>query len=146
MTCLHSFIENIATLLSKILYLHFQSGFYIFIKEWNITFVVLIPKKQNASQFNNFRPISLTHTSYKFISKILANRIKPHLGKMISPTNQVAFLEGKWINENIVLARQVIHIMNQCRQKKGWFGIKIDFLATEIQQLIRDMLVQVSLN
>lgn len=52
--------------------------------------------------------------------------MKPFLDKIISP-NQTAFLKGKWINENVVLAQEVLHTMNKTKSNKGWLGIKIDF-------------------
>jgi hypothetical protein len=46
----------------------------------NTTFVVLIPKKVGPSDVKDFRPISLTGSIYKIISKVLANRLKEVLG------------------------------------------------------------------
>ena len=49
--------------------------FYIhesFERSINTTFVVLIPKKVGASDVKDFRPISLTDSMYKIISKVLA--------------------------------------------------------------------------
>ena len=43
----------------------------------NSTFLALIPKEVNLGSFERFRPISLCNASYKFLSKILANIIKP---------------------------------------------------------------------
>ena len=51
----------------------------------NSTFLALIPKEANPSSFDRFRPISLCNASYKIFSNLLANRIKPLLGKLISP-------------------------------------------------------------
>jgi hypothetical protein len=49
----------------------------------NSTFLALIPKETNPASFDRFRPISLCNASYKIIAKLLANRIKPLLGKLI---------------------------------------------------------------
>lgn len=81
---------------------------------------------KHANQFDDFRPISLANTSYKVMQKVIANRMKPFLDKIISP-NQTAFLKGKWIDENVVLAQEVLHTMNKTKSNKGWLGIKIDF-------------------
>ena len=51
----------------------------------NSTFLALIPKEVNPSSFNSFLPISLCNTSYKILAKLLANKLKPLLGKLISP-------------------------------------------------------------
>jgi hypothetical protein len=59
----------------------------------NSTFLALIPKEVNPSSFEQFRPISLCNTSYKILSKLLENRIKPMLEKLISPC-KVVFSRG----------------------------------------------------
>jgi hypothetical protein len=66
----------------------FRGGFLL--KEINHTNLALIPKSDNPSRANQFRPISLANFNYKIISKILANRLKPLLQHIISP-NQSAF-------------------------------------------------------
>jgi hypothetical protein len=49
----------------------------------NSTFLALIPKESNPSNFSRFRPISLCNSTYKILTKIIANKLKPLLGKMI---------------------------------------------------------------
>lgn len=39
-------------------------------------FICLIPKKVDSSKVKDFRPISLTTSTYKIISKVLAERYK----------------------------------------------------------------------
>ena len=48
--------------------------------------IVLIPKSKNPTSLNHFHPISVCNVSCKVISKILANRLKPMLSKLICPT------------------------------------------------------------
>ena len=52
-------------------------------QEFNSTFIVLIPKKNGACNFNQFHPISLCNVVYKAISKILVDRLRPLLEKMV---------------------------------------------------------------
>jgi hypothetical protein len=62
----------------------------------NSTFLALIPKDSNLTSFNRFRLISLCNVSYKIFSKILANKLKPLLPLLISPS-QGGFVEKcKW--------------------------------------------------
>ena len=51
----------------------------------NSTFLALIPKEINLDTFDRFRPISLCNASYKILAKLLAIRLKPLLGNLISP-------------------------------------------------------------
>jgi len=51
----------------------------------NSTFLALIPKEVSPGTFDGFKPISLCNASYKILAKLLANRLKPLLGKLISP-------------------------------------------------------------
>lgn len=45
------------------------------LKELNNIHITLIPKKY-PEKINDYRPISLCNVSYKFISKVLANRLR----------------------------------------------------------------------
>ena len=47
-----------------------------FEKSLNATFIALIPKKNGASNVQDFRPISLVESVYKILAKVLANRLK----------------------------------------------------------------------
>jgi hypothetical protein len=59
--------------------------------------VSLTPKKAGAVDFKDFRPISLIGGMYKIISKVLANRLKSELGKVVSHF-QTAFIKGRWFH------------------------------------------------
>lgn len=84
----------------------FHSGYLL--KQLNHTFIALIPKTANPASVSQFRPISLCNVSYKIISKLLANRLKQVLSKLISPT-QTAFVPGRVIQEKSVVASELIH-------------------------------------
>ncbi|CAA7043519.1 unnamed protein product [Microthlaspi erraticum] len=71
------------------------------------TAITLIPKMPEASKLGDYRPISCCNLLYKIISKIIANRMKPILLDCISP-NQAAFLKGRSLGENVLLASELI--------------------------------------
>ena len=101
----------------------FRGGFLL--KEFNHTNIALIPKKDNPNLVHHFRPISLTNFNYKNISKILSNRFKPVLHKIISPT-QSAFLKGRSIYDNTIIAHEVFHSMKQKKGNGGSMALKLD--------------------
>jgi hypothetical protein len=102
----------------------FREGWLL--SQMNHTFITIIPKKQGANNFNQFRPINLCNFYYKIISKILVNRLRPLLPKIIDPS-QAAFVPGRWIGENVVLAQEIVHSFKQSKKKKGNVGFKLDF-------------------
>lgn len=50
----------------------------------NATFITLIPKIDKPISFSDFHPLSLCNTTYKLISKIIGNRLKPFLSSYIT--------------------------------------------------------------
>jgi hypothetical protein len=76
-------------------------------KSLNATFLTLIPKKTDAVEVKDFRPISLVGGVYKILSKVLANRLKIVLPKLISAT-QNAFDQGRQILDLVLIAYEVL--------------------------------------
>jgi hypothetical protein len=65
-----------------------------FVKNINSTFISLIPKTQGAKVIIDFRPISLVGRVYKIIAKVLANRMRRVMDRIISKP-QNAFVKGR---------------------------------------------------
>ena len=88
-----------------------------FLKSLNNTFLVLIPKKGGTEDLGDFRPISLLGGLYKLLAKVLANRLKKVVGKVVSPA-QNAFVMGRQILDASLIANEVIDSW-QKRKEKG---------------------------
>lgn len=71
-------------------------------KEVNTTYLYLIPKCYNNVTLKNFRPSGLCNTQYKIITKIIANKIKPFLSKIIGPT-EANFLPDRIASDNAII-------------------------------------------
>jgi hypothetical protein len=59
-------------------------------------FLTLILKEKGVASFDRFRPIFLYNVSYKIVSKIIVDRLKPFLNSLILP-NQGGFIAGRQI-------------------------------------------------
>lgn len=92
----------------------------------NETTIVLIPKCHNHERVMDLRPISLCNFVYKCISKVLSNRMKSVLPSIISE-HQSAFLPGRLISDNIMIAHEVCHYLKRkSRGKTGMAALKLD--------------------
>lgn len=78
----------------------------------NDTNLILIPKKDNVERMAKLRPIALCNIQYKILAKVLANRLKSIL-LVIIEENQFAFVPGRNITNNVLVAFEVIHFMKR---------------------------------
>uniref|UniRef100_A0A803QRP6 Reverse transcriptase domain-containing protein n=1 Tax=Cannabis sativa TaxID=3483 RepID=A0A803QRP6_CANSA len=102
----------------------FESGY--FPPVLNETNIVLIPKKKQPETMSDLRPISLCNVAYKIIAKVLANRLKGVLPCVISET-QSAFIQGRLISDNIMIAFEIMHYLKRKRMgKTGTMALKLD--------------------
>ncbi|XP_008242862.1 PREDICTED: uncharacterized protein LOC103341160 [Prunus mume] len=96
------------------------------IRDMNKTFIALIPKVLAPESTSQFRPISLCNTSYKILSKLLANRLKSLMPHLVSDS-QNAFLADRQIHDNVIVAHEAFHYLKLKRAgHKYEVGIKID--------------------
>ncbi|XP_026419800.1 uncharacterized protein LOC113315756 [Papaver somniferum] len=95
------------------------------LRAMNHTYQVQIPKIHHPQTPSDYRPISICNVSYKIISKIIANRLKPFLSKIISPT-QTAYVAGRHIQDNVIIAHELLHTMKTKKIKHALVGMKLD--------------------
>lgn len=92
----------------------------------NDTCVTLIPKCDTPTSMKDLRPISLCNVVYKILSKVLCNRMKSVMPDLVDKS-QSAFVAGRSIQDNILIAFELIHSMKKkVRGKIGDMALKID--------------------
>lgn len=101
----------------------FDSGSML--KQLNFTYLALLPKLTNPTKVAQFRPIALCNVCYKIIAKLLANRLKTLLPKLISSV-QSAFVPGRPFQDNSICASEVIHSMKRKTGRSGLIALKMD--------------------
>ncbi|KAL0284376.1 UNVERIFIED_CONTAM: Retrovirus-related Pol polyprotein from type-2 retrotransposable element R2DM [Sesamum radiatum] len=82
----------------------FSSGKLL--KQFNATLLCLIPKVELPHGVADFRPITCCNVLYKTITKIMVERMTEVMCKLVS-INQTAFVQGRSISENIMLAQDL---------------------------------------
>ncbi|GAU27776.1 hypothetical protein TSUD_215870 [Trifolium subterraneum] len=105
-------------------YLHEFHENSILPKAITASFLTLVPKKDHPQTLFDYRPICLIGSLYKILSKLLANRLKRVLGKIISHC-QSAFLPQRQILDGVVVLNGIIDLAK--RRKDECFFFKVDF-------------------
>ncbi|KAJ0727756.1 putative RNA-directed DNA polymerase [Helianthus annuus] len=87
------------------------------------SFLALIPKVKDPASPMDFRPISLIGVINKVISKVLVNRLKGIMGKIISE-EQSAFLAGRNIMDGPLILNEIVSWLKV--KKKVGMIFKVD--------------------
>ena len=83
----------------------------------------MIPKKSDARKIGEYRPINLTHSVAKIVSKLLATRLAPFLQHLISRA-QSAFIKKRSIHDNFIYTQNLVQCLH--RQKIPALFLKLD--------------------
>jgi len=74
----------------------------------------------------DYRPISLCNVIYKLVSKAITNRLKVILHAIVHEA-QSAFVLGRLITENILIAFEHFHYLRKKNEgKRGFMASKLD--------------------
>lgn len=95
------------------------------VSELNETLITLVPKVEPVTSIKEMRPISLCNVTYKAVTKILSQRLRVMLDKLISPV-QCSFVPNRQSRDNIIITQEVIHSMKAKKGAVGWMAIKLD--------------------
>ncbi|GJT92143.1 RNA-directed DNA polymerase, eukaryota, reverse transcriptase zinc-binding domain protein [Tanacetum coccineum] len=92
--------------------------------EFNANLISLVPKLQTPLKITDYRPIACGNVVYKCISKVIVNRLKEGLSSIID-CNQSAFIPGRQISDNILLAQEFMNGYN-CKGGALRCAFKVD--------------------
>jgi hypothetical protein len=101
----NEFIKGCWSLIANDYYNLFET-FYeqeICMRSINTSHIALIPKKDGPTVAADYRPISLLNTSFKLITKVLANRLQKVI-KQIIHKNQYGFIKTRTIQDCLAWA------------------------------------------
>lgn len=90
----------------------------------NHSLIALTQKEANPNGTSQFRPIALSKVSVKILSKVLANRLKGNMSKLVAE-NQRSFIPGRQAVDNVVVAQEKIHSMRGKKRKKRYLAVKM---------------------
>ncbi|KAL2224782.1 UNVERIFIED_CONTAM: putative mitochondrial protein [Sesamum indicum] len=112
------------------------------LKQINSTILMVIPKVHSPTSIADFRPISYCNVLYKIIAKLIVQKLSVILDKIISPC-QAAFVPGRSIGDNVMLAQELFTGYNQARLpprcalkvdiQKAYDTVEWDFLLSVLQ-------------
>ena len=80
----------------------------------NFGIITLLPKKDNAVQIQQYRPICLLNVRFKIFTKVAVNRLMQVADKIIRPT-QSAFMSGRYILEGVVIIYETLHELHKIK-------------------------------
>jgi len=109
----------------------------------NSAHLILIPKKLDALKLSDYRPISLTHSAAKLVSKLLAARLAPHLNVLASRA-QSAFIKKRSIHDNFLYTQNLVRDLHRLRKPalflkldiaKAFDSVRWDYLMETLSRM-----------
>jgi hypothetical protein len=96
----------------------------------NFRVIMLIPKAQDTTRIQQYRPICLLNVSFKIFTKVTTIRLNSVANHIIQPS-QTSFMRGRNILKGVVILYETIHELH--RKKQNGIILKIDFEKTYVR-------------
>ena len=75
--------------------------------QWRVSNIIPVPKKGDLTKTSNYRGISLTSLVAKTLNRMILNRIRPEIEKMLRD-NQNGFRQGRSTTSHILALRRIL--------------------------------------
>jgi hypothetical protein len=114
------------------------------LKVLNTAHIILIPKRVDAASLADFRPISLTHSVAKLLSKLLVTSLSASLDSLTS-RSQNAFIKKRSIHDNFLYTQCVVKELHKAKHPalfskldiaKAFDSVRWDYLQEVLQKLV----------
>ena len=107
--------------------------------EWGLLKLIPVPKKGDLSKPDNYRGISLAQSASKIFNRLILNRIRPAIDKVLRP-NQNGFRENRSTSSHLLALRRLIEELKNHKQEAVL--IFIDFKKA-FDSIIRDKMFSI---
>ena len=103
----------------------------------------ILSQRRQAIELRDFRPISLIGGVYKIIAKLLAERLKKVISKLVNK-HQMAFIKGRHIMDAALIASECVDIrltgvdsgvMCKLDIEKAYDHVNWEFLLNMLKQM-----------
>ncbi|CAI5937864.1 unnamed protein product [Closterium sp. NIES-65] len=101
-----------------------KKAFAVLSTEVKEAVTILLHKRGDKDQLNNYRPITLLNFTYKVLARVVADRMKKFLCRVISP-EQYGFLPGRRLTDAVGLVADIIDAARN--DNEDWFLLLVDF-------------------
>lgn len=85
-----------------------------FVKGYDTSFIVLVPKVESPDKIKEYKPISLIRIRHKIIEKLLVNQLHKTIDKIIGEQH-MDFISGRQLMDKVVISNDVV---NKAKKKK----------------------------
>ena len=105
-------------------------------EDWKKSLIVKVPKKEDLTECDNYRGISLLSVSSKILCRVLIDRVKSGVDEMIRQ-EQAGFRSGRGASEQIFALRS---ILEQCQEWQATVYINFVDFSKAFDSIIRERL------
>lgn len=85
----------------------------------------MIPEQEDPETISQFRPMSLCNLNVKILTKVIANRLKPLLVKLVDAT-QSSFISGYLGIDNTIVGTRSASLYMKEQREKGYMVLKLE--------------------